>query len=237
MGSSDKLGVEYDFGVEDLGDWAVLFRVFGNLGEFGLFEVRHVCTQSKGRAADAKSLAFRFESDGRFGAELGGSVAGGLQPKGERHGETTGMRGGNKLFGVGAFLVLEAGLERIGGFGEHALIGGKVAAAGAARAAPNRLCFADHGSLLVLIGPRWLLQLCRSRGSSTRLCKCKRPGASVRSIISPPPEVSHRVVLRCRLPRAHDVDRQGSAHRRSRESPTIKTANWAASIGSFVFPL
>src|SRR5712671_58454 len=54
------------------------------------------------------------------------------------------MGGSDQLFGVGALLVLEAGLERIGGFGEHAGIGGKIAAADAAGAAPNRLCLADH---------------------------------------------------------------------------------------------
>src|SRR6266852_170532 len=54
------------------------------------------------------------------------------------------MGGSDQLFGVGALLVLEAGLERIGGFGEHAGIGGKIAAAGAAGTAPNRLCLADH---------------------------------------------------------------------------------------------
>jgi hypothetical protein len=46
MGSSDKLSVECDFGFEDLGDRAVLLGVFGHLGEFGFFEIRHVRAQS-----------------------------------------------------------------------------------------------------------------------------------------------------------------------------------------------
>ena len=49
---------------------------------------------------------------------------------------------------VGTLLVLEAGLKGIGGFGEHAGVGGNVAVAGAARAAPNSFCLAYHGSLL-----------------------------------------------------------------------------------------
>jgi hypothetical protein len=84
------------------------------------------------------------KSDRRLGTELAGGVAGALQAKGEGHGEASSMGGSDQLFGVGTLLVLEAGLEGIRGFGEHAGIGGKIAAAGAAGAAPNRLCLADH---------------------------------------------------------------------------------------------
>ena len=71
-----------------------------------------------------------------------------LQAKGERHGEAPGVRCGNQLLGIGALLVLKAGLEGIRRAGEHSGVGGKIAAAIAARAAPNRFRLADHEGLL-----------------------------------------------------------------------------------------
>ena len=53
----------------------------------------------------------RLRSDGRLGAELGRGKAGTLQAKGERHGEAPGVCCGDHLFGIGALLVLKAGLE------------------------------------------------------------------------------------------------------------------------------
>jgi hypothetical protein len=44
------------------------------------------------------------------GAELGGSVAAGLQLKRQGHSEAAGMRG-DELLGISALLVLEAGLK------------------------------------------------------------------------------------------------------------------------------
>src|SRR6266853_2703047 len=105
---SHQLGVECYFGVEDLRDRAVLLGFLSHSGERGLVQVRHVGTQSQSRAGDAKALAFRVQSDGRLGAELRGSVAAALQLKSERHGETAGVCGGNKLLGVGALLALKA---------------------------------------------------------------------------------------------------------------------------------
>src|SRR5918992_5247165 len=54
------------------------------------------------------------------------------------------MRGGDQLFRVGALLVLETGLERIGGVGEDAGIGAQPSLAVLAGAAPDGLCLAVH---------------------------------------------------------------------------------------------
>src|SRR6202035_5580735 len=94
--------------------------------------------------ADAKTLAFRFERDRGLGGELGGGIAARLQPERHRHGEATGMGCGDELFGIGTLLIFEPCLERIRRLREHAGIGGKIAAAGATGAVPNRLRFADH---------------------------------------------------------------------------------------------
>src|SRR6266498_4223249 len=79
--SSRQLGVERYFGVEDLGDWAVLLGFPGHPGERGLVQVRHVGAQNQSRAGDAKALAFRLQNDRRLGAQLRGSVAATLQRK------------------------------------------------------------------------------------------------------------------------------------------------------------
>ena len=82
-----------------------------------------------------------------LGGELSRGIAAGLQPERERHGEATGVRRGDELFGVGTLLVLEACLEGIRRLCEHTGIGGKIAAAGATGPAPNRFRLADHVSL------------------------------------------------------------------------------------------
>src|SRR6266545_1609343 len=122
--SSRQLGVERYFGVEDLGDWAVLLGFPGHPGERSLVQIRHVGAQNQSRAGDAKALAFRLKRDRRLGGKLRGSVAAALELKGKCHSETAGVCGGDKLLGIGALLVLEASFERIGGLGEHTGIGG-----------------------------------------------------------------------------------------------------------------
>jgi hypothetical protein len=54
------------------------------------------------------------------------------------------MGGGDQLFGIGALLILETGLERIWSIGEHAGVGRQMTVAGAPSAVPNRLRLADH---------------------------------------------------------------------------------------------
>src|SRR5271166_4816061 len=140
-----RSSVQCDCGVENLGDRAVLLGIAGHPSERGLIEVRHLGAQRQSRPTDAESLTLRLKSDRSLGRELGRRKACALQLKGERHGEASGMGGGDQLFGVGAPLVLEPGPERIRGLCEHAGIGGKIAAAVAARAAPNRFRLAYHG--------------------------------------------------------------------------------------------
>src|SRR6266480_5093791 len=122
--SSRQLGVERYFGVEELGDRAVLLGFPRHPGERGLVQVRHVGAQNQSRAGDAKALAFRLQSDGRLGGKLGGSVAAALELKGKCHSETAGVCSGNEFLGVGTLLVLETRLERIRSLGEHTGIGG-----------------------------------------------------------------------------------------------------------------
>jgi len=57
------------------------------------------------------------------------------------HCKATGMGGSDELFGIGAFLILEACSERVGRILEHAGIGRKIAVTGAAGAAPNGFRF------------------------------------------------------------------------------------------------
>ena len=97
MDGLDQLGVQHDLGVENLGDWAVLLGIFRELREFCFVENGHFCAQRQSRTADAKSLALRFETDGRLGAELGRGEAGALQAKREHHGKAPGMRCGDQL--------------------------------------------------------------------------------------------------------------------------------------------
>src|ERR1700722_19669346 len=141
---SDQFGVQGDRGIEHLGDRAVLLGIAGHSNKRGFVQVRHFGAQRQSRPADAETLAFGFERDRGLGGELSRGIAAGLQPERQRHGEATGMRRGDELFGVGTLLIFEPCLERIRGLCEHAGIGGKIAAAGATGAVPNRLCFADH---------------------------------------------------------------------------------------------
>src|SRR5690242_16362324 len=115
--------------------------------ELGFSEVRHFTTQGERRAADAKALAFLLERHSGFCGQLRRRVPGCLQAERQRHGETSGMRGSDEFFRVGAVLVLEARTEGIRSFGEHAGIGGEIALSIAACAAPNGFCFADHDLL------------------------------------------------------------------------------------------
>src|SRR5580700_9959412 len=142
--ASDQFGVQGDRGVEDLGDRAVLLGIAGHSNKRGFVQVWHFGAERQSRPADAETLAFGFERDRGLGGELSRGIAAGLQAKRERHGEAPGMRRGDELFGVGALLIFEPGLERIRRLCEHAGIGGKIAAAGATRAAPDRLRLADH---------------------------------------------------------------------------------------------
>src|SRR5277367_1313135 len=144
MGASDQLGVQCDRGVEDLGDRAVLLGVAGHSSKPGFVQVRHLAAQRQSRATDAESLPLGLESDRGLSIELCGRVAGGLQLKGQRHGEASGVSGGDQLFGICAFFVLEAGPEEIRRRREYTGIRGKIAAAVATRAAPYRFCLAYH---------------------------------------------------------------------------------------------
>src|SRR6478752_356510 len=146
--SSNQFGVKCDLGVEDLGNRTVLLGITRHPGECGLVQVWHVGAQRQSRTCNAEALPFRFERDGRFGAELGGRVAAALQLKGQSHRKAASMRGSDQLFGVSAFLIFKAGPEGIRSFSEHSRICGKTAVAGAASATPNSFCFADHGTLL-----------------------------------------------------------------------------------------
>src|SRR5437868_7863206 len=68
------------------------------------------------------------------------------------------MGGGDQFLRVGALLVLEAGLERIGRGIEYTGIGCEVAGAVSAGAVPDSLCFADHLRLLFPIDRMTLSQ-------------------------------------------------------------------------------
>src|SRR5262245_38089015 len=145
--SSYQFCVEGYFGVENLGNRAVLLGFAGNPGEGSFVQVRHFGAQGQRRPADAEALALRLEGDRGLGAELRGRIASALQPKGQGHGKAPGMGGSDQLFGIGAPLVLEARPERVRGLRQHAGIGGKMTAAGAAGPAPNCFRLADHLSL------------------------------------------------------------------------------------------
>src|SRR5262249_37801610 len=87
--------VECDLRVEHLRYWTGLFRVTREFLELCFVDIRHTRAQRQRGAADAKSLAFWFEADCRLSGQLSRRVAGSLQLKCERHGETSGMCGGN----------------------------------------------------------------------------------------------------------------------------------------------
>src|SRR5690606_31692527 len=52
----------------------------------------------------------------------GGGEAGLAELGRQRHGEAAGVRGGDQLFGVGALLLAEAGVETVGGAGQQAAL-------------------------------------------------------------------------------------------------------------------
>lgn len=109
-----QLRIQRDRGVEDFRDRTVLFGVAGHAGEVGFGEVRRLRAQGQRGLADAESRAVLLERDRGLGGELCRREARGLKLERQRHREASGMGGGDQLFGIGALLVLEAGLERIG---------------------------------------------------------------------------------------------------------------------------
>src|SRR5262249_61172520 len=149
--SRSQLGVQCDRGIEYLGNRAVLLGLASHSRKRSLVQFRHLGAQGQSGPADAKPLAFRLESDRSLGIELGRSIAGALQLKGQCHREASSVRRSDQFFGVCALLILEPRLERIRGVGEHPGIGGEMAAAGATRATPNGFRLADHGT-----SPRYL---------------------------------------------------------------------------------
>ena len=131
-------------GVEHLRHRTVLLGLAGDLGETGVVEVRHLGAQGQCRLADLEALAFRLERDGGFVESSVGVKPARLKAEGQRHREAAGMGRRDQLLGIGALLVLEAGLERIGRLGEHAGFAGEMAGAVAAGALPDCFCLADH---------------------------------------------------------------------------------------------
>ena len=54
MDQLDKLGVQHDLGVENLGDWTVLLGVSRQIGEFCFVEVGHFGAQRQSRTANGE---------------------------------------------------------------------------------------------------------------------------------------------------------------------------------------
>src|SRR5262245_66207644 len=81
--SSYQFCVEGYFGVENLGNRAVLLGFAGNPGEGSFVQVRHFGAQGQRRPADAEALALRLEGDRGLGAELRRRIASALKPKGQ----------------------------------------------------------------------------------------------------------------------------------------------------------
>src|SRR5262249_42904366 len=71
-------GIERDLRVEHLRYWTGFFRVTRELPEFCFVDIRHTRAQRQRGAADAKSLAFRFEAHRRLSRQLSRRVAGSL---------------------------------------------------------------------------------------------------------------------------------------------------------------
>jgi hypothetical protein len=66
MDTSERLGVQCDLGVEDVGNRAVLLGVAGHPSEGGFVKVRHLAAQSQGRPIDAEAMALWVKSDRRL---------------------------------------------------------------------------------------------------------------------------------------------------------------------------
>src|SRR5258705_8872215 len=142
--TSNQFGVQRNRGVENFGHRTVLLGIACHSSKRSFVQVRHLGAQCESRPTDAESLAFWLKSNRCLRAELCWRIASALQLESQCHGEASGMGSSDQLFRIGPPLVLEAGPERIGSPREHPGIGGKVAAAGTARAAPNRFCLANH---------------------------------------------------------------------------------------------
>ena len=98
--SSDQLGVQGDFGVEDLGDGAVLL----GLSRHGSQILRRPEFGTLARRVRAERLMRKpLPSGSRVTAASvlrpGGGIAGALQAEGERHRKAAGVRGGDEFLG------------------------------------------------------------------------------------------------------------------------------------------
>jgi len=106
-----ELGVEGDFGVVELGDRAVFFGGVGGHDEGFLGGAGDFGFENEMAVGDGEAVAFFVERDGAGGVDAVSGKAGVLEDEREGHGEAAGVGGGEKLFGVGAGGLFEAGFE------------------------------------------------------------------------------------------------------------------------------
>src|ERR1700719_1677207 len=96
---------------------------------------------------DGKTVAYFSEGNGRGGFQFLRGHTSAAELPGERHGKTSGVRGGQQLFGIGADSIFKTSAEGILSLLQHTAVGGQSTFAVLESAGPHCRCFAIHKRL------------------------------------------------------------------------------------------
>ena len=139
-----QLRVESDFGVEQLGHGAAGFRGVHGFIEGFLGCARDFGSQRQMAFGDGEAAVLLFQVDGAGGIERLRLEAGSGELRGQSHGEATGVRGGEQLFGVRSRALLETAVERIRRVGKRPAGHGNKSVPGLQISLPFGACDAFH---------------------------------------------------------------------------------------------
>src|SRR5262249_27424923 len=140
-----QLGIQRDVRLEHARHRAVGLGVGGKRVELGAVDVRHAPAELEVHGGDGPVAGHLLERQRRLRRKLLRREVGAPELRGQRHGEASGVRGGNQLLGIGAGAALESRRERIRRVLERAALGGEAAGALLQVATPAGRCGAFHG--------------------------------------------------------------------------------------------
>src|SRR6266851_4457540 len=139
-----ETGSNGNLGLEKLGNGATGFRGLDRGIEFGFVRTGDAGDEIEMALGDAEAVSHFFEADGGGGFQFLRGETGAAELRGKSHGEATGVRGGEQLFGIGTHTVFKTGAEGILGLFQDAAIGGNGALAAFQIALPGGARFALH---------------------------------------------------------------------------------------------
>ncbi len=144
----ENLGLEAraygNLGLEKLGNGAAGFRGLDRGIEFGFVRAGDASDEIEMALGNAEAVSHFFEADGGGGFQFLRGETGAAELRGKSHGEATGVRGGEQLFGIGTHTVFKTGAEGILGLFQDAAIGGNGTLAAFQIALPDGARFALH---------------------------------------------------------------------------------------------